>query len=67
MLIEKPGEGEFIEDSRFLLAPTLFERAKSVGFAEKTALLVTKKKLSANAGRGSRHPYCRGSPVSRVY
>ena len=39
------GEGEFIEDNRFLLAPTLFERAKSVGFAEKTALLVTKKKL----------------------
>lgn len=39
------GEGEFIEDNRFLLAPTLFERAKLVGFAEKTALLVTKKKL----------------------
>ena len=41
----KTGEGEFIEDSRFLLVPTLFERAKSAGFAEKTALLVTKKKL----------------------
>ena len=39
------GKGEFIEDSRFLLAPTLFERAKLSGFAEKTALLVTKKKL----------------------
>ena len=39
------GKGEFIEDSRFLLVPTLFERAKMVGFAEKTALLVTKKKL----------------------
>ena len=39
------GKGEFIEDNRFLLAPTLFERAKLSGFAEKTALLVTKKKL----------------------
>ncbi len=39
------GEGEFIEDNRFLLAPTLFEHAKLSGFAEKTALLVTKKKL----------------------
>ncbi len=39
------GQGEFIEDSRFLLASTLFERAKSAGFAEKTALLVTKEKL----------------------
>ena len=39
------GKGEFIEDNRFLLAPTLFEHAKTVGFAEKTALLVTKKKL----------------------
>ena len=39
------GRGEFIEDNRFLLTPTLFERAKSTGFAEKTALLVTKEKL----------------------
>ncbi len=39
------GEGEFIEDNRFLLAPTLFERVKSLGVAKKTALLVTKKKL----------------------
>ena len=39
------GRGEFIEDSRFLLVPTLFERAKSAGCAEKAALLVTKKKL----------------------
>ncbi len=39
------GKGEFIEDNRFLLAPTLFERAKLSGFVEKTALLVTKKKL----------------------
>ena len=39
------GKGEFIEDNRFLLAPTLFERAKSVDFVQKTALLVTKKKL----------------------
>ena len=39
------GKGEFIEDNRFLLAPTLFEIAKSCKFAEKTALLVTKKKL----------------------
>ena len=39
------GKGEFIEDSRFLLAPTLFEQAKLSGFAEKTALLVTKQKL----------------------
>ncbi len=41
----KTGSGEFVEDSRFLLVPTLFERAKSTGFAEKTALLVTKQKL----------------------
>jgi phosphonoacetate hydrolase len=39
------GKGEFVEDNRFLLAPTLFERAKTSGFARKTALLVTKKKL----------------------
>ena len=39
------GAGAFIEDNRFLLSPTLFERAKSDGFAEKTALLVTKQKL----------------------
>jgi phosphonoacetate hydrolase len=39
------GKGEFIEDNRFLLAPTLFECAKAAGFAEQTALLVTKKKL----------------------
>lgn len=39
------GKGEFIEDNRFLLAPTLFERAKAARLAEKTALLVTKKKL----------------------
>lgn len=39
------GKGEFIEDSRFLLAPTLFECAKAAGVVEKTALLVTKKKL----------------------
>lgn len=41
----KTGKGEFIEDSRFLLAPTLFEIAKNSKFADKTALFVTKKKL----------------------
>ena len=39
------GKGEFIEDNRFLLAPTLFETAKASQFADKTALFVTKKKL----------------------
>ena len=39
------GKGEFIEDNRFLLAPTLFEVAKACKFADKTALLVTKQKL----------------------
>lgn len=39
------GKGEFIEDNRFLLAPTLFETAKASKFADKTALFVTKKKL----------------------
>ena len=43
------GVGTFIEDlctdGRFLSAPTLFEVAKATGFAEKTALFVTKKKL----------------------
>ena len=39
------GVGEFIEDNRFLLAPTLFETAKASKFADKTALFVTKKKL----------------------
>ncbi|MBI1930578.1 alkaline phosphatase family protein [Candidatus Poribacteria bacterium] len=39
------GKGEFIEDNRFLLAPTLFERAKAARLSERTALLVTKKKL----------------------
>ena len=39
------GKGEFIEDDRFLLAPTLFEKAKASKFADKTALFVTKKKL----------------------
>lgn len=39
------GVGEFIEDNRFLLAPTLFETAKASQFADTTALFVTKKKL----------------------
>lgn len=39
------GKGEFIEDNRFLLAPTLFEVAKNTKFADKTALFVTKQKL----------------------
>ena len=39
------GKGEFIEDNRFLLEPTLFEAAKACKFADKTALFVTKKKL----------------------
>ncbi len=39
------GVGEFIEDARFLLAPTIFTRAKACGFASKTALFVTKQKL----------------------
>ena len=41
----KTGKGEFIEDNRFLLTPTLFEISKSTKFAEKTALFVTKQKL----------------------
>lgn len=39
------GKGEFIEDDRFLLTPTLFETAKASKFADKTALFVTKEKL----------------------
>ena len=39
------GKGEFIEDDRFLLAPTLFDTAKASKFADKTALFVTKEKL----------------------
>ena len=39
------GKGEFIEDDRFLLAPTIFEAAKASKFADRTALFVTKKKL----------------------
>ena len=39
------GTGEFIEDNRFLLAPTLFEIAKACKFADKAALFVTKQKL----------------------
>ncbi|MCG9128819.1 alkaline phosphatase family protein [Candidatus Poribacteria bacterium] len=38
-------KGEFIEDNRFLLSPTLFEEAKTTKFADTTALFVTKKKL----------------------
>lgn len=41
----KTGKGEFIEDNRFLLTPTLFEISKETKFAENTALFVTKKKL----------------------
>lgn len=41
----KTGRGEFIEDSSFLLAPTLFEIAKKSKFADTTALFVTKQKL----------------------
>ncbi len=47
------GKGTFIEDNRFLLAPTLFEIAKSTGFADTTALLVTKKKLLAILSAGA--------------
>lgn len=39
------GKGEFIEDNRFLLTPTLFEISKKTKFADKTALFVTKQKL----------------------
>ncbi len=39
------GEGEFIEDNRFLLTPTIFEVAKACKFADTTALFVAKKKL----------------------
>lgn len=39
------GKGEFVEDNRFLLAPTLFEIAKACKFADKAALFVTKEKL----------------------
>ena len=41
----KTGKGEFIEDNRFLLTPTLFEISKKTKFADKTALFVTKQKL----------------------
>jgi len=41
----KTGKGQYIEDDRFLLAPTLFEVANSTQFADTTALFVTKKKL----------------------
>ncbi len=47
------GKGEFIEDNRFLLAPTLFEIAKIRKFADKTALFVTKKKLLRMLEAGS--------------
>ena len=49
----KTGKGEYIEDSRFLLTPTLFEVAKKTKFADKTALLVTKKKLLRILERGT--------------
>ncbi len=49
----KTGKGEFIEDNRFLLAPTLFEIAKNTKFADKTALFVTKKKLLRILERGT--------------
>lgn len=41
----KTGRGNYIEDSSFLLAPTLFEIAKKRKFADTTALFVTKQKL----------------------
>ena len=41
----KTRKGEYIEDNRFLLSPTLFDVAKTTKFAETTALFVTKKKL----------------------
>lgn len=41
----KTGQGNYIEDSSFLLAPTLFEIAKKSKFADTTALFVTKQKL----------------------
>ncbi len=47
------GEGTFIEDNRFLLTPTLFEIAKTTGFADSTALFVTKKKLLALLAAGA--------------
>ena len=48
----RTGKGEFIEDNRFLLAPTLFEVAKSTKFADKTALFVTKGKVVTDASSG---------------
>jgi phosphonoacetate hydrolase len=45
------GKGEFIEDNRFLLAPTLFERAKAARLAEK---IVTSWPRHASALTSSR-------------
>ena len=39
------GEGKYIEDNTFLLAPTIFEISKKKRAANKTALFVTKQKL----------------------
>ena len=58
------GRGEFIEDNRFLLAPTLFEIAKARKFAEKTALFVTKKKLLRMLAAGTDIAVAAESPQS---
>ena len=47
------GAGSFIEDDRFLLEPTLFQKAKATGVASKAALLVTKGKLLGLLGGGA--------------
>ena len=60
------GRGEFIEDNRFLLAPTLFERAKLDRIRRKNRTVSDKAKTFTDARRWSRHPDCRGSPVRGI-
>ncbi len=59
------GRGEFIEDNRFLLAPTLFEIAKACKFADKTALFVTKQKLLRMLQAGADIAVAAESPPSQ--
>jgi phosphonoacetate hydrolase len=50
-LNQKTGQEDYMEDGTLLLAPTMFERAKTHGVS--SALLTSKKKTTTLLGRGA--------------
>ena len=58
------GKGEFIEDDRFLLAPTLFETAKAFKIRRQNRTVCDKEKIVADVSIRCRHR-CRSRSTTR--